>query len=97
MPRLKELLIELGQELSSLHSTESEKEEFRELITVAVMNSGWMSALKTSVNIGVRVKSKTESRQVSKAEVLADLVNDLLMSGEVNGIEFCRLVDKSHL
>ena len=63
----------------------------------AVIMSGEVSLMKTTVNIAVSARSRKERRTVSKEEVLADLVNELLMSGEVNGIEFCKLVDKSHI
>ncbi|MBL4753791.1 MAG: hypothetical protein JKY52_09400 [Flavobacteriales bacterium] len=81
MPRLKELLIELDQELSSRHFTESENAGYRELITVALMDNGWLHLLKSGVRAGVRVKSK-KRQGVTQADILIELMKSIADEGD---------------
>lgn len=62
------------------------------------MLSGEISLLRTGINIAVGAKCRKEDRlDVTKEEVLAELINEMLMSGEVNGIKLVELIDKQHI
>jgi len=59
--------------------------------------AGEVRIFKTCLRVSQRSMSQYKERDVSKEEVLAEFVNSVLQSGEVNGIEFCKLVDKKHV
>ena len=62
------------------------------------MLSGEIRLLRTSITIAVGARCRKEDRiDVTKEEILADLVNELMMNGEVNGIKLCELIDKQHI
>lgn len=63
----------------------------------AAMMTGEIRLIKGWIGVAVSAKSRREEREVSKEEILADLVNEMLMSGEVDGIEFAALIDKRHI
>lgn len=72
-------------------------EKAKEAIVQAAIMTGEIRIIKGWINVAVAAKSRREGREdVTKEEVLADLINEMLMSGEVNGIELCELIDKQH-
>ena len=56
-----------------------------------------MSMLKVFVNIAVKARSRREGEEVSKEVILAALLNEMMMSGEVDGIKVVELIDKEHI
>lgn len=84
MPRLKELLLELDQELSLLHSTESEKAEFREVFMGAVMISGEVSLVRGAIAAGARARAARKQMTASKVELLADVIGEMIGHNEVD-------------
>jgi len=60
------------------------------------MQAGEIRMLDMALEVGRRSKSRREEREVTKAEFLADVVNDQLMSGKVEGKEFGEWMNKSH-
>ena len=62
-----------------------------------MISSGWISLLKSGIRAGVRAKSRAEKREVTAEEILADLFNEMVMSGEVDGIKVVELIDKRHI
>jgi len=92
MKKLSGLLAEFGQGLCSPPSTDSGKEAFRQIVVDAVMISGWVSLLKTGVKVGVRSKSKAEGREITPEDVIAELINDMSDSKEIDVNELLKLI-----
>ena len=98
MTRFRELLLLLGEELSLHPPTTSENDEYRQILLGIIMDSGYINQLKMCMKVAVGAKCKREGRaDVTKAEILAELFNELVMSGEVNGMDVVALIDRSHI
>lgn len=62
-----------------------------------MMISGWMNLLKTGVKLGVIAKSRLTGRTVTAEEIVADFFNEMTQSGDVNGIDVVKLINKKHI
>ena len=69
----------------------------REMIVKEIALFGDLKLMDIALEAGRSARSHKEGRAVSRAEFLADVVNDQLMSGKVNGIDLCKRIDKAHL
>ena len=88
--KFSKLLTDAGKLLSN-------QQHAREIIVKEIALFGELKMMDIALEAGRSARSHKEGRTVSRAEFLADVVNDQLMSGKVEGIEFCKCVDKAHL
>ena len=97
MTRFRELLILLGEELSLHPPTDSENDEYRQILMAAIMDNGYINQLKVCIRVSVMAKSRIEGREVTQEEILAELFNSMTQGGDVNGIDVVAKIDKQHI